>query len=431
MMKRFAKSLLLVLCATGLFVWQFYKEISFVVTFKLVTPRIHERSLLNLSAYQEKPLTDVDNPWSKVPEFAIYLRMTTGKDRWVKEYSDVLVRTMKLFFPLDRAKLLVVLDKEKKKDHDFGKEIKHYWPYPDICYSDPGDPQTYHYWGKSRMFLDMFYPDACTNLPYVGYVDTDTFFSTLVTPDLLFENGKPIIVGKIGEEAYRCWTDTTEIFLGKKEVMQCMSTFPLMIKTSHMKEMRERISKKEKTHFDRVHWLATRKENKNYCICQFSIMCNYVWWYHRDEYSWHLQMVPNGNWSGQNWVPSQVPVDYYFKTVKPEMKVPIPRTSIHLHYRMVNGKYVLGETSDKSVRDDIIREGLCYSAGFDYCPEKCRKWKRNELHRNLFSFESAEWFWDERCLPQQKKHYKNVKKLVNYYMKNKKQDFGNHFCFML
>eukprot|EP00112_Aurelia_sp_Birch-Aquarium-sp1_P025123 Seg821.4 transcript_id=Seg821.4/GoldUCD/mRNA.D3Y31 product="hypothetical protein" protein_id=Seg821.4/GoldUCD/D3Y31 len=361
--------------------------------------------------------------------------MSSAKDRWTKEYKDVFIRTLKLFFPLDRAKLLVVLDNESKEDHKFGEEIGHQWPYPEICYSDPGDPRTYHFWGKSRMFLDMFYPDECTNLPYIGYVDTDTFFTTLVTPDLLFDNEKPIIIGKIGEEPYPCWPDTTEIFLGLKEVMQCMSTFPLMIKTNHMKEMRERLSENENKHFDLIHWQSTRKKGEKDCICQFSIMCNYIWWNHRDEYSWHLQMWPNGSWNGQNWVPSQVPVDYYFHDIKPEMKVPIPRSSIHLRYRMVQGEYINRQVPEISVQDDFIREGLCYSAGVDYCPEKCRKWSLKGLHRNLFSFEDAEWFWDERCLSQQKKHYENVKKMVNYYVKKKKELFGldsfNNFCNIL
>ena len=178
------------------------------------------------------------SPWEGTPEFILFVRLTSGY-RWDREYNNVLVRSMKLFFPADRAKLLVVLDREKEQDHRLGKRLQKEWPYPNICYMDPGKPAVYHNLGKSRMYWDMLHPDKCTNVPYVGFVDTDTFFTTFVTPSLLFENGKPVIVGVIGEPNYStCWAFTTEKFLGRKEVVQCMTYFPVMIKTEHLKEMR-------------------------------------------------------------------------------------------------------------------------------------------------------------------------------------------------
>ena len=144
------------------------------------------------------------SPWANAPDFVLYLRLTSGQ-RWEDEYNNVLIKTMRTFLPEERAKLVVVLDNEKEKDHELGEQLKQTWPHPEICYRDPGDPAVYHNWGKARMFWDMMYPDACTNASYVGFVDTDTFFSTLVTPNLLFEANKPIIVAKIGSEPYSCW----------------------------------------------------------------------------------------------------------------------------------------------------------------------------------------------------------------------------------
>ena len=362
------------------------------------------------------------NPWSEIPDFTLYLRLTSG-DRWVSEFKDVLVRTMRIFFPKDRAKLVVVLDDEKKEDHEFGERIKGEWPFPAVCYRQPGDKGIYYGWGKARMFWDMMYPDSCTNATYVGYVDSDTFFSTLVTPQLLFEDNKPVIVAKIGRAPYPCWEDTTKNFVGEKEVMQCMSTFPVMIKTQHMVQMRESLSKQRGKSFDEV-FRDSAQGKIAWCICQFSLMCNYVWYHHRDEYSWHLQMVPDGNWKGDNLLGSQVSLEYYNKEVKPEMRLPIPRSSIHLRYTITNGRVLDRQAPEKRVIEDFIKEGLCYSGGFDYCPEKCKRWDSSKIHYNLYSFETYQWFWDKRCKQEQDKHYANVKQLVNYYIKHNMEIFG-------
>ena len=362
-------------------------------------------------------------PWEGIPDFILYLRFTSGQ-RWEREYHNVLIRTMKIFMPRERAKLLVVLDNEKPQDHKLGDKLKQEWPNPEVCYRDPWYPDIYHRWGKSRMFWDMMHPDHCTNVPYVGFIDTDTFFSTVVTPNQLFENGKPVIVAKIGLAPYPCWEVTTETFIGRKEVMQCMSTFPVMIKTEHMKLMREVLAKEQGKAFQAIFRDSTIKAGGAHCLCQFSIMCNYVRYYHRDKYAWHLQMQPDGNWDGKSWMPSQVPVQYYHTEVEPEMKIPIPRTSIHYRYTIVNGKSYVSQEPPPTVGEDFIREGLCYSAGFDYCPAECRKWNKSKIHYNLYSFEYYQWFWDKRCMAEQIKHYERVRKMVDYYVRNKIKVFN-------
>eukprot|EP00112_Aurelia_sp_Birch-Aquarium-sp1_P020382 Seg5237.2 transcript_id=Seg5237.2/GoldUCD/mRNA.D3Y31 product="hypothetical protein" protein_id=Seg5237.2/GoldUCD/D3Y31 len=359
------------------------------------------------------------SPWESTPEFILYVRLTSGR-RWEREYKDVLVRSMKLFFPAERANLLVVLDGEKEQDHRLGDRLQKEWPYPQICYMDPGTPAVYHNIGKSRMYWDMLHADKCTNVPYVGFVDTDTFVTTFVTPSLLFENGKPVIVGVIGEPIYlRCWVSTTERFLGRKEVVQCMTYFPVIMKTEHLKEMREVLAKEKNKTFEEIYHDSPSDGNYK-CICQFSFMCNYVWYHHRREYSWHLQMNPNGDWNGKGHIiESQVPIKYFRTVVKPGMKIPIPRTSIHLRYTETNGVRLIGRPPPSKDVEELIRAGLCYSAGLDFCPKECSDYDRNKVHFHLYSFGYFQWFWDKSCIVEQKKHYDNVKKIVNYYVRNK------------
>ena len=362
--------------------------------------------------------------WRDTPDFVFYVRLTNDI-RFANEYRRVLVRSMKLFVPNDAANLVVALDSEKRQDHEFGEQLKNEWPFPTICYMDPGDPRVYYGSGKVRMYWDMMYADKCTNAKYVGFVDTDTLFDTLVTPQLLFEGQKPVIIAKIGEEPKwynKCWVKSTARFLRKKQVMNCMTAFPVMFKIQHIKEMRESLSKQFSKSFDEIFYESCIE--KDDCLSQFSMICNYLWYYHRSEYSWHLQVVPRGYWDGTDIVEGQVGPDYYHAEIKPNMTIPVPRSSMHLRYSFVNGiPYSLRYPPDDAVHD-IIQEGLCYSAGFDYCPGKCKKWKRNNVQFYLFSFEYNHWDWDMRCIASQNKHYNNVKEIVNYHFANGLEIFG-------
>ena len=86
--------------------------------------------------------------------------------------------------------------------------------------------------------------DLCTNATYVGFVDVpDTLFITAVTPSLILEHGiKPVVRARIGEPRIPCWIQTGECVLGCKQVMQCMSHFPVLFKTAHIRQFREYVA---------------------------------------------------------------------------------------------------------------------------------------------------------------------------------------------
>ena len=53
-------------------------------------------------------------------------------------------------------------------------------------------------------------------LRYVGFVDTDTIWTTVVTPDILFNDTKPHILSHVGAPIMDFWKDvifTTNTFL--------------------------------------------------------------------------------------------------------------------------------------------------------------------------------------------------------------------------
>ena len=81
--------------------------------------------------------------------------------------------------------------------------------------------------GHSRQQWSMFWADNYTTSAYIGFVDTDTLFTTVVHPRALFSAGRPIVFGNVGKRTSEFWAKagrTTEAVLRKPEVQQ---GFPL------------------------------------------------------------------------------------------------------------------------------------------------------------------------------------------------------------
>ena len=73
-------------------------------------------------------------------------------------------------------------------------------------------------------------------------------FTTVITPQILFVDGRPTIQAIIGEpiwqEGWECWSDVTEYMIGKKEALQCMTYFPVVFKVMHIIRMRNFVEKR-------------------------------------------------------------------------------------------------------------------------------------------------------------------------------------------
>ena len=268
-------------------------------------------------------------------------------------------------------------------------------------------PEMIHYWGKMRMYMDMMHVDLCTNATYVGLVDVDTLFTTAVTPSLVLEAGKPVITARIGQPRIPCWMKSGEYVLGIKQVMQCMHYFPVTFKTAHLKEFRDYVAKLHGKDFKDVIAEASNESNvDSNCYCHYSMMCNYMWYNHRNEYAWHLQYVKPTHPST-----ASVPYEYFDTEVKPDEKIPHPWSSQHIRHFMLNGKYMDAVNPSERFVNDTLLEGLCYSFGVRRCGYLCNGYNVTSIHVNLFNFENYDWLWDSRCMEKQLEHYENVSSL--------------------
>ena len=359
--------------------------------------------------------------------FELYVRLTSTPT-FKQQLDEWLFGSINLFFPKYLAATVVVLDKEKAADWEYGKAIVKQYPQMNLrtCYMEPIPQDVIHNWGKERMYLDMMHADSCTQREFVGLLDVDTLFVTAVTEDLLFEDSKPIVTGRIGIPRIPCWIDTAEYILGRKQVMQCMSYFPVVFKVAHIIEMRKYVEKIHNKTFMEVFKIAPQEtKTETWCFCHYSIMCNYVWYHHREEYAWHLQIVPGGKWTGQGARPSMVSASYFENEVRPSEKIPIPRSSVHARHLMYKGRYLDPAIPPKSLTNSLLKEGICYSFGFEVCPEKCTEFDKSRMHNILYEFENYHWQWDKRCHEMQMKHYAVLRKFIKSHSQEFFLDINN------
>ena len=222
-------------------------------------------------------IQDEESAFGLSNRFELYVRLTS-KDSFRQQLDGWLFKSINLFFVKYLASTVVVLDTEKSEDLEFGNEIikkKYAHMKLRLCFMNPLPQNTIHHWGKERMYLDMMHADFCTQREFVGFLNVDTLFVTAVTEDLLFEHGKPVVTARIGVPRVPCWLDTAEYILGRKQVMQCMSYFPVVFKVSHIVEMRKYVEKIHNKTFLKVFKTAPEAVKvATTCFCHYSIMCN-------------------------------------------------------------------------------------------------------------------------------------------------------------
>ncbi|KAL3872551.1 hypothetical protein ACJMK2_035774 [Sinanodonta woodiana] len=333
-----------------------------------------------------------------LPEVDIFLRMYSSG---VNYYDGLLIPSLKYFWP-GNLSIVVVLDGENQTDRKLGEVLRKQYPFPRVCFQGPANPKIYHGLGHQRMQRDFFYPERFTSKKYVGFIDTDTVFVTRVTRQLLFEEEKPVVIGVYGPAADPFWSESSEItakIYKTKEVMKCMSYFPVIIKVEHIILLREYLEAIHAKSFDDIFKMYAYLP-----ISQFSWMCQYIWMFHREEYKFYFNQRPtkgNLTWRGENNSPGRVNHTYYNNVLTPEQRTPKPRTSIHYRY---TAQWKKVETLRR-----FLQIGLCFSGGFDVCVEFCSNVEKNSLQEGLFHFEGSDWRWDDRCLEEQRRHYAVVK----------------------
>lgn len=169
---------------------------------KISSNTIHEiKSNIIESASDEecRLVNESCKKWADAPSLSIMCRAYSGS---VLEYYNVFLVGYHLFWPRDQwpnSDLVVVLDDESELDHRLGSVLANMPPYPKVYYEKMPTEQTFcakdRRIGYSRQQYSNFYSDLYSNKKYIGIVDSDAMFSTMVIPETLFVDGKPRIYG--------------------------------------------------------------------------------------------------------------------------------------------------------------------------------------------------------------------------------------------
>lgn len=118
---------------------------------------------------------------------------------------------------------------------------------------------------------------------------------------------------------------------------------------------------------------------------QFNVMCAYLWYNHRDEYTWYVHDThPSADVDVVSPVPKQLPRSLLPK----EVFKPKPRIATHARYR--SDMVFIGKWNKTAA---LVQQGACYSPPFPKTDPYCTKnhdplttyWP--EMHQ----FEFADW----------------------------------------
>lgn len=319
-------------------------------------------------------------------------------------FKNILLRSLRLFWPREHLNLVIVLDDESEEDHRFGEEVatiavSYGLPPIKVVYETPS---TAYETGYDRQQWSMFWADNYTTATYVGFVDTDTLFTTRVHPGDLFECGRPLVLGVVGAEKATQWVSsskTTALVLGKPEVMRGMTYFPVILKTSHLAKMRLDITERlNATSFDDAFTTFSKGSRRGaFTYSQFNIMVNYVFYREHCDYSFSFQELNPGDWTvSEGRSPCLI-------TILDEMNT-FPRVLVSQHNSYVSAQ--------KPV-DQYLLEGFCRSNSDARLRTKyheaCRNYSDAVLQDDLFKFELRSWTWHSMCKKEQLRHYHAVR----------------------
>ena len=368
------------------------------------------------------------DPYKAVSETMAYLMIhSKDKDHLDKEYLP----SAELYLPLRHMLGHTFTLDSNPDERDFGEKTK--TKFKNIFgdsfnvsatyIKKPGKMSDYFYMNYAHMFVgrnaDEFEAWHGVYPKYVAISDTDSVLMTPVAPEDMFdERGRPVVIGRLlssrvdAKDSWKAYSLGTKAVLKKPEMMMCMTNFPMVFKVKHMKEMVKYI---ERIHGKRFVDVMSKIDANGTEVSQFNIMCNYAWYFHREEYDWHLQKA-EGSITTQ--LPGGVSTKEWKNIVKDKsLTVPVTRNAHHFtHSAPQFNQMMLNHISFCSVcKEADACKGLeKYSNRSD-----CKNLILVKMTETFFRFEDSYsiWTWDEKVGDARTKHFDNVKKMIkrNYW----------------
>eukprot|EP00899_Mesostigma_viride_P000019 jgi/Mesvir1/10017/Mv26160-RA.1 len=331
-----------------------------------------------------------------------------GDDAWV-EFTDIFFYSLHLFWPLNNTRMVVVAESNRpeaarqklidrvrvatEKAHLAGGRVA-------FNVAPKGQEDELGYFRQYRM---MFFGDNYTDAEFVGFCDSDTVFTGVVQEqDLFDEQRRPRIIGLYGRPTDANWANSPNVTffaLGMPEPFRHMDQFPVIIRTAHLKEIRDHITRHVGTKdFDEA--FTMMRDIANPVFCQYNIMATYLWHKHRDMYSWHVQELEPG-WNFRAPIGQAPHTPEHMATLGPYLN-PLPRIASHWHHENKPTKETkAGWLSQNDQLLHLMRDGVCScwpSTAGGEAPSFCHGIKYPNGFSWQWVFERHDWSWHQ-CAP--------------------------------
>lgn len=289
-------------------------------------------------------------------------------DEALEEYASRLHASLEFFWPKQHLNLLFLTDGEVDNINSFqSKLLTMANSIANKARVELNHP-LFERGGHNRQQWLMMWADNFTQSELIGFLDTDTVFSTRVALDDLYdEDGKPranVVYG----QPYNYWWEkvprSTFGATGLKEKFKAMTYFPVIVKRHHLSLIRQVIC----DHMDIPLFDDAFQEilNRYGIYSQFNLMMNTLYFLRHDEYRWHISERLVG-WTGP--VPEGQIESIDAAAFPAADLIPYPRIAIHWTYESF-GKLTEPAASEKF--KEVMRSGYCYSIRPATMPDACQ-----------------------------------------------------------
>lgn len=231
-----------------------------------------------------------------LPDMTLVIRTYFGS---IPEYWRIFALSTLLFWPTDIWKTVIVLDDESIRDHHMGNVISALPPYPAVKFEKLPKDVICGNWGHhtrspgfERSMFSNFFGDMQTESEFVAITDTDGYFITKVlVTDLfpLWPVKKPRMLAYNG--CCYGWEKSNQEVIGfpPMGVFMTHSGLPFIMKRSHFADMRNLIKQRlhKSTFGEAFHYICSKYGSESQ-YSQYDLMGNYLWYYKREEYDWHI-----------------------------------------------------------------------------------------------------------------------------------------------
>ena len=226
------------------------------------------------------------------------MRMTLKK-KMINHLFCSLLRSAVLFWNPEYGDVVIILD-EEDKGKNFSKKLNSLGLpfYFRIVYEEqPNKIQEFirvgkehrHTYGYIRMLYSSFLMDMYSDAPIIAWIDADAVFTMPVVEQSIIKNGKLIVKGM--NTFYKFdwvpdWDHSTVIALGLPMVADFMTYFPIYVYTSTIKNCREYIMKKLRTHNFEDAFIRIASK----MVSPVNIIMSYAYYFEKERYAWHIDI---------------------------------------------------------------------------------------------------------------------------------------------